>query len=134
MNRREFLGWVGVGSVASYFPVALAACYNPSNPDGFIEVGTLTDLQQKGQLSQGEILVVSLSSDSQENPAIIAVNPTCTHLGCTVDWEKNEKAFLCPCHASLFAPDGAVLEGPAEKPLATYITRLEGDKILVKTK
>lgn len=141
MNRRDFLMWVGVGGVASSLPVAIAACTpqsekseSPARPDGFTSIGTVGELNQKGQilktgLAKGSVLAVT----NPANPkTITAVNPTCTHRGCTVEWKADKKAFVCPCHDAEYSPDGKVIEGPAKKALATYQTKIEGDSILVK--
>lgn len=47
-----------------------------------------------------------------------AVSVDCTHLGCTVKWNSAETSWDCPCHGSRFACDGAVLDGPAVRPLS----------------
>ncbi len=41
----------------------------------------------------------------------------CTHLGCKLKWNKNEKIWECPCHGSKFDENGDVLNGPANKGL-----------------
>ena len=49
--------------------------------------------------------------------AVHAVSARCTHLGCIVHFNDAERAWECPCHGSRFAVDGAVLQGPANRPL-----------------
>ncbi|KAM3095009.1 ubiquinol-cytochrome c reductase iron-sulfur subunit [Phormidesmis sp. 146-12] len=146
MDRRTFLSWVSLGWVASSLPVAIVACSSNSQTeakptaspgaDGFVKVGAATDLDKSGQIlneqfAAGPLLVVRNPSDPK---AVVAVNPTCPHQGCLVTWKTERKSFACPCHASQFAADGQVLQGPAVKGLAMYEAKVEGDSILVKGK
>jgi Rieske Fe-S protein len=60
-----------------------------------------------------EMLAVYRDTDGQ----FVELSAACTHLGCVVQWNEVESSWDCPCHGSRFAPDGAVLCGPAPKPL-----------------
>ncbi len=41
--------------------------------------------------------------------------PRCSHLGCALHWNENEGIWECPCHGSVFAKNGEVLNNPANK-------------------
>lgn len=43
----------------------------------------------------------------------IKLSRKCPHQGCNVDWNPNEKKFICPCHQSSFDYQGKLLKGPA---------------------
>lgn len=57
------------------------------------------------------------------------ISAKCTHLGCTVDWQADEQAFVCPCHGSRFDPMGQVIGGPANDPLALVTVTTNQDEI-----
>lgn len=48
---------------------------------------------------------------------ILALSSVCPHLGCAVGWSGPRQSFLCPCHDSAFAADGARLGGPSQRGL-----------------
>jgi glycine/D-amino acid oxidase-like deaminating enzyme/nitrite reductase/ring-hydroxylating ferredoxin subunit len=53
----------------------------------------------------------------RDDGGLEAVSAHCTHLGCLVRWNRQERTWDCGCHGSRFAPDGEVLEAPATSPL-----------------
>lgn len=65
---------------------------------------------------------------AQEDGSYLALSSECTHLKCTVELEGAR--IVCPCHGSTFDRAGAVLAGPAERPLDRYPARLRGDGVL----
>ena len=74
------------------------------------------------QLGAGESAVVGARSAPRamyrdDAGQLHCVSALCTHLGCVVSFNGAEKAWECPCHGSRFAPDGTVLQGPANRPL-----------------
>jgi Rieske Fe-S protein len=63
---------------------------------------------------------------------VIALDSTCTHLGCRVSWDADEQVIRCPCHGGIYDRKGAVTAGPPPSPLARLTTRIDGDQILVQ--
>ena len=60
-----------------------------------------------------------------------AISTVCTHLGCTVFWQKDRQEFFCPCHNGRFDKNGNVLAGPPPAPLEPYRVEIEGDNVFV---
>jgi len=60
-----------------------------------------------------------------------AVDITCTHSACQVNYDADHLRFYCPCHGSEFDLYGRVLKGPATKPLNYYHTQLKGEEVMV---
>jgi cytochrome b6-f complex iron-sulfur subunit len=66
-----------------------------------------------------------------EDGGFLALDRTCTHLGCTVPWNAERGRFECPCHASAFDIAGDVVSPPAPRPLDTYPVRIENGVVKV---
>ena len=64
--------------------------------------------------------IVKLSKDFDGRKKLIALDVTCTHLGCTPNVLGSEQKFKCPCHGSGFRFNGVNFEGPAPRPLERY--------------
>jgi Rieske Fe-S protein len=67
---------------------------------------------------QGKVVAerhVALYRD--EEGTLHALSSICTHVGCEVEWNGEERVWDCPCHGSCFSPTGEVIRGPAGRPL-----------------
>jgi cytochrome b6-f complex iron-sulfur subunit len=138
LNRRKLLSWFGLGWLVTIMPSYLTGCTEAKNSEvasipsnSFKVIGTVAELDKTGNLLSSD-KKVAVIRDPQNANKLLAVNPTCTHQGCTVEWKPVNKAFVCPCHEAQFAADGTVLrKGPAEKPLQQYAAKIENGQILV---
>ena len=124
-----------VGAVVGLFPFAAgvlffldplrkraAAAGGGGGKEGFIKVGALDSVPNDGTPARFPVIVprrqdawttylnvaigaVYVRRNDQGN--VVAFNVTCPHLGCAVDYLPGKKQYLCPCHDSAFALDGA---------------------------
>lgn len=66
-----------------------------------------------------------------EESKVVAVSAACTHLRCTVRWNRRTRSFECPCHADKWNLSGAVVSGPATRPLPTYTVTVRAREMWV---
>jgi Rieske Fe-S protein len=75
----------------------------------------------KTRAPDGKLILVWRGADGRPGAAAIQ----CTHRGCEVALNAAAGRLDCPCHGSRYALDGAVLQGPAERPLKSYRVEIE---------
>ena len=64
-----------------------------------------------------------------------AFDDTCTHRACSLaKGTLDGTTVTCPCHGSQFdVTSGAVIRGPAQRPVRSRLVRVEGDDLLVES-
>lgn len=135
MTRRAFVSWTGLGWLTTVLLGLVGTRTTEAQSlEGFRAVGNLTQLKQGNgvlwtKFKQTPVVVIR---DPNQQNTLVALKPTCIHLGCRVNWQGEAKQFVCPCHNSKFSPTGGVLKGPAKKALPRYTVRVQGQNILVK--
>lgn len=134
LNRRRFLKQTGMAAGSLALAGVHMACAVSGAPVRHVEIaGSLirfdTAVPELGKPGDA----VALDSMLLEHPVLLirrdngsftALSSGCTHLGCTV--RKEPSILRCPCHDSAFDLSGAVLNGPAERPLKEYPVRMDG--------
>lgn len=68
----------------------------------------------------GEVIKLDgkkIAAYRDEDGDIHALSPVCTHAGCIVNWNGEEKSWDCPCHGARYDIEGKVLTGPAVRDL-----------------
>ncbi|HEX7898927.1 MAG TPA: ubiquinol-cytochrome c reductase iron-sulfur subunit [Planctomycetota bacterium] len=81
--------------------------------------------------------IVKLTKDFDGKKKLIALDITCTHLGCTPNVLFSDQKYKCPCHGSGFRFTGINFEGPAPRPLERYKVYLDaatGEIVVDKNK
>lgn len=75
----------------------------------------------------GQIVVIHAAS------GFLAISNTCTHQGCTVNYDTASKEFVCPCHGGVYNQTGAVVSGPPPAALTTYTVTQSGTVLTIKS-
>ena len=79
----------------------------------------------------GTAIVQNIIVANTGNNVFIALDSVCTHQGCTITYNLASNNFPCPCHGSLYASTGAVLNGPATVALESYPVAKSGNILTI---
>jgi thiosulfate dehydrogenase [quinone] large subunit len=94
------------------------------------KIGSLADLQAQKALTFNDpatgdpAVALQLSGGN-----VVAFDAVCTHAGCEVAYDSDQKLLVCPCHGAEFDPAraAAVVAGPAPTPLPSIKVQLASD-------
>lgn len=60
---------------------------------------------------------------------LTALSATCPHAGCGIDFDAEQRQFVCPCHNSTFNLDGKRVSGPAPRDMDRLDLSVQGSKV-----
>ena len=118
VSRRDFLGLSALGSAILAMILALFGAARLPRAAVVRAPSRKFKVSLPETLAPGEAFLPagrSVALYREADGGVYAVSRVCTHLGCLVNSQAG--GFQCPCHGSRFAPDGAVLKGPAPQNL-----------------
>ncbi len=134
LGRREFLGTC-TGAIAC---AALSGCASVmARPVTAVDGRILLTLADHPELAARNGAITILPSGTADPILVLrtgdrtyaALSAVCTHRGCTVEVAGDR--LECPCHGSQYNREGTVLEGPAERALGRFTTRVEGSRLII---
>jgi cytochrome b6-f complex iron-sulfur subunit len=131
VSRRDFLALTWKGLLTLSGLLALGGVLRFLNYQTEAASPTEFDLGPAGNFAVGSRTVIPaaraiLLSTPQ---GFVALSLVCPHLGCEV--EPKPEGFACPCHGSRFDPQGALLRGPADRPLRSLRIEKMPDRHLI---
>ncbi len=129
LTRRIFLAAAGAAGLA--YTVALAYPiyrYLASPVEMALSATAITEVMLKDaqKLAAGSVLMFKFGPSPallihHEDGTWVSFTAVCTHLGCTVQYEPEQKRIHCACHGGVYDPrTGANVSGPPPKPLKAY--------------
>jgi cytochrome b6-f complex iron-sulfur subunit len=140
LSRRSFidkLWWfLGIVAFAELLWVVLSFLSRQKAParrgrfGSMIEAGPVDSFEKNSvtAFARGRFYLVRL-----EDGGFLALHRQCTHLGCTVPWDDEQRVFVCPCHSSAFDIRGEVIRSPAPRALDLFPITIENNLVWVDT-
>lgn len=158
-GRRKFIrvATIGASAACALFPIAagVPALLDPLKKNSgegsktpWSKVASLASLPEDGSPAKFEVVqekVVDAWTTykdvpvgavylSRKNNEVVAFNLKCPHLGCAIDYRKQNNDYFCPCHNSSFALDGSITteNSPSPRPMDTMETKVEDGQVWIR--
>lgn len=121
-------------AIALFGPLGLYlsahASERPTRGDRFI--GSADSIPVGGahhRLIDGEEYIVVRRDEEHYH----ALSATCTHSKiCLVEWDKERRQLVCPCHRGIFDLRGNVISGPPPRPLTPLDVMVRNGSLYVR--
>lgn len=65
---------------------------------------------------------------------LTVLSAVCSHLGCLVNYRKESREFVCPCHGGKYDINGRNIAGPPPAPLTAYPVEVKNGMVMVGVK
>jgi cytochrome b6-f complex iron-sulfur subunit len=133
MERRSFLGFIGSAlGLTAFGSIAYPLIRYLAPPKTEFKGGTFSF--SKADIGDAKEIVYQQTPTiiiNRPGKGYIALSRICTHLGCLVEYDRESRRLVCPCHAGTFDLEGRVISGPPPTPLLTFPLSVEGEEIII---
>jgi cytochrome b6-f complex iron-sulfur subunit len=137
-TRRQFLKWLsraflglwavgGAGVVTAYMGA-------PDRNEGGgrqIRIGNLNDLR----IGDARLIrhgVTPFFVIRTNESTVVAMSAVCTHVRCILNYDRERRVIVCPCHDGRFDLKGNVLSGPPPRSLPAYEVSMRAGEVFVR--
>ncbi len=140
ISRKQFLNILLTASVATLASAVIYPVLKYINPPkGLEDTATSVVAARADELPLNSAKIFRFGN----KPGILvhtaageykAFSAVCTHLGCTVQYDRDASHIWCACHNGHFDLNGRVISGPPPRPLEEFNVSLRGEDIVVAKK
>lgn len=125
--------WAAPFALGRHHPLKAAGAFVKENANVALQylkdLPFKVDVRHFADVPRGEGRTLSIhgrkyAAHRADDGTLQVVSAICTHLGCTVHFNRLESSWDCPCHGSRFGVDGKILDGPAIADLAPIATEV----------
>lgn len=141
VSRRKWLrgGLVAAGAIYAGAAVYPLYRYLADPAEEAAALAAVTEVRPEGaaDLPRGAGMMFKFGTRPavlihHEDDTWVAFDATCTHLGCTVEYQPDQKRIHCACHGGVYDPHtGDVVSGPPPKGLTVFEVVVTGGEVVV---